>query len=275
MIYCMKCGSKLPNDARFCKYCGSSTDSDEEAEYTSLKKIIPTTKVDIEPPVSQSAGPISRSPRNYERTPENVQQAGAEPKIPSKTGKWGYEKADRPVKEPAYNPFDRPSRNADNYYIDNEFHSGLARKNIGGIYNDLTDSMEGGKWGFVDSSGKEVIPVIYDNVSIFENGFAKVWLNGRCFLLNNKGVEVISAMNAQFRKAGKTNLLYDFTIGISSAWFAIFGEIVLLTVVNHILPLERNISFWLIVAITGVITLVLLSIVIGSIRSQINHRITD
>ncbi|MFM8234341.1 MAG: WG repeat-containing protein [Holophagaceae bacterium] len=65
------------------------------------------------------------------------------------------------------------------------FKEGLAGVNVGGKYlkigedEDLGSSLglvEGGQWGFVDETGKEVIPPKYDWVDHFYEGFAAVRL---------------------------------------------------------------------------------------------------
>jgi len=415
MIYCMKCGSKLPDDAKFCKYCGSSTATSEETENNSLntysspvveKETKPTLKPQVEVEIKSSpkvevkiistdvepiytrraevetqspqAEPLSRYPHSidaaaryphatevetrYPRRPEletrYPHRTETEPKIPPRVEKVEHDIFDRPIKETAVNPYDRSRRKADNYYIDNEFHSGLARKNIGGVYNEVLDSMVGGKWGFVDTARKDIIPVIYDKAFAFENGFAKVWMNGKCGILNKKGAEVVPLLYSdvaypsegmtgvclngkwgfidakgkkttsfkysnitpfengmagvckngkwgmidkndrivvsfmytdpsQFeneKKAGKkikperqprnAKLLYDFTIGISRAWFAFFGELFVLFVVNRVTPPEKNMAYWMIIAITVVISFVLFFTMIGSIKSQIRKYTT-
>ncbi|MFM8430738.1 MAG: WG repeat-containing protein, partial [Holophagaceae bacterium] len=67
------------------------------------------------------------------------------------------------------------------------FKEGLAGVNVGGKYlkigedEDLGSSLglvEGGQWGFVDETGKEVIPPKYDWVDYFHNGFARVNVGG-------------------------------------------------------------------------------------------------
>jgi len=48
------------------------------------------------------------------------------------------------------------------------------------------------KFGFLDRNCKIVIPIIYDNVSIFDsNGMAKVSLDGREFFIDREGSKVI------------------------------------------------------------------------------------
>jgi hypothetical protein len=51
-----------------------------------------------------------------------------------------------------------------------------------------------GKWGYLDTNGKTVIPFIYDAADSFDNSdnpYAKVKLKGREFLIDTKGKEVL------------------------------------------------------------------------------------
>ncbi len=60
-------------------------------------------------------------------------------------------------------------------YIDS-FYTGLALVGIGGRWSD-DFGYSGGKWGFVDTNGVEVIPVIYDaidNPQRFDDGVEKL-----------------------------------------------------------------------------------------------------
>ena len=47
------------------------------------------------------------------------------------------------------------------------------------------------KFGFIDKTGREVIPLIYDNAYSFSNGFAVVALNGKYGFIDETGREVI------------------------------------------------------------------------------------
>ena len=47
------------------------------------------------------------------------------------------------------------------------------------------------KYGFIDTSGKEVIPLKYDNADDFSEGLARVKLNGKCGYIDTSGKEVI------------------------------------------------------------------------------------
>ncbi|MFM8233627.1 MAG: WG repeat-containing protein [Holophagaceae bacterium] len=70
------------------------------------------------------------------------------------------------------------------------FEEGLARVNVGGKYREDDDrgwnvhAPVGGQWGFVDETGKEVIPPKYDEADEFYEGLAKVKLNGKWGLIN-------------------------------------------------------------------------------------------
>ncbi|ABP65847.1 KWG Leptospira repeat protein [Caldicellulosiruptor saccharolyticus DSM 8903] len=44
---------------------------------------------------------------------------------------------------------------------------------------------KGGKWGFVDKTGKEVVPLIYESVREFSEGFAWVKKDGKWGIIAN------------------------------------------------------------------------------------------
>ena len=48
-----------------------------------------------------------------------------------------------------------------------------------------------GKWGLVDKTGREVIPLKYNNVCLFYEGFARVNLSGKWGFIDTTGKEVI------------------------------------------------------------------------------------
>jgi hypothetical protein len=48
----------------------------------------------------------------------------------------------------------------------------------------------GNKWGFVDKTGKEIIPLIYDEASFFDNEKSKVKIGDREFYIDKTGKEV-------------------------------------------------------------------------------------
>lgn len=76
------------------------------------------------------------------------------------------------------------------YNVSYGFKNGYAAVNIGGAYNKYY-SVEGGKWGFIDKTGKVIVPVQYDDIESFNaEGIAKVTLNGEKFSINTKGERV-------------------------------------------------------------------------------------
>ena len=133
MIFCMKCGKQLPDEAIFCKYCGASTEMDGggvQNHSTTQTVFKPQTKKDDD---------VEHFLRDSK--PDPIEEILNRHKV--------------------------IDSDQEDIYIDHEYHSGLARKNVGGTYNESLDIIEGGKWGFINLSGKEVIPVVFDEVSIF------------------------------------------------------------------------------------------------------------
>ena len=55
----------------------------------------------------------------------------------------------------------------------------------------LADKWGSGKWGFIDKSGKEVIPFIYDGADDFCEGLVEVSLDGKSGYIDKSGKEVI------------------------------------------------------------------------------------
>ncbi len=43
------------------------------------------------------------------------------------------------------------------------------------------------KYGFVDQTGKEIVPCKYDGITAFENGFAVVQLKGKSGVVDKTG----------------------------------------------------------------------------------------
>lgn len=277
-------------------------------------------------------------------------------KIPPRVEKEELTGNGRFGKQSSVNSFDKTRPKADGFYIDSDFHSGLARKNSGGVYNSQLDTMEGGKWGFVDTARKDVIPLIYDQASPFKEGYAKVWINGLCGLINKKGdlvtpieyndvsfpsdgmtgvclngkwgfvdvkgkksipfkysdikpfeeglagvckngkwglidkndrivVSFIYTDPSQFENAEKSSkknkaikeriqfnpkgFLYNSTVGMFRAWAALFAEGLFLLVVNRLLPTERSMAYWMILAISIVISFVLFFYIIDAVKGAI------
>jgi len=72
------------------------------------------------------------------------------------------------------------------YYDVEQFAEGLASVNIGGETDDYYQTI-GGKWGFIDEVGNEIIPCTYDKVRYFRNGIVEVLKDGKWFKINKIG----------------------------------------------------------------------------------------
>lgn len=77
------------------------------------------------------------------------------------------------------------------------FIDSTGREVIPCIYDDANRFSEGlvavkldGKWGFIDEAGNTVISFKYDSALVFENGKARVRLAGREFYIDKHGNEV-------------------------------------------------------------------------------------
>ena len=54
----------------------------------------------------------------------------------------------------------------------------------------MTQIERDGKWGYVDTTGREVIAPKYDYVDFFEDGRAEVELDGQAFYIDKSGNRV-------------------------------------------------------------------------------------
>ena len=99
------------------------------------------------------------------------------------------------------------------YDFTGEFHEGLAQVRLNGRhgfidctgkeiiplkYDDAKSFREGlapvnlnDKWGFIDRTGKEIIPLKYDDAESFLKGLAPVKLNGKWGFIDRTGKEII------------------------------------------------------------------------------------
>lgn len=64
---------------------------------------------------------------------------------------------------------------------------------VGSFHEGLADVSKDGKFGFVDTTGKVVIQLTFDNVYGFRSGIAKVVTLGRYGLINKKGRMILPA----------------------------------------------------------------------------------
>jgi hypothetical protein len=70
------------------------------------------------------------------------------------------------------------------FHVDS-FSEGFAAFNVGGEFEPDGEytAVLGGKWGYIDNTGKEVFPAIFDKASPFKNGKARVQIGEDVFLL--------------------------------------------------------------------------------------------
>lgn len=64
------------------------------------------------------------------------------------------------------------------------------------------------KWGFINSSNKEIVSFIYDEVTNFRNGIARVKINGKSGLINAKGESVIKTKYEELNISGKDKIKF-------------------------------------------------------------------
>ena len=115
-------------------------------------------------------------------------------------GKWGY--INKISKFVIYPQFD----SAD------DFKDGLARVAVGrepdGIFSKvlvLEEVLTNAKWGFIDKTGKFIIPPIYEYLApFFSEGLAYVQINGKSGFIDQTGKMVIQPQfdNASFFREG-------------------------------------------------------------------------
>lgn len=78
-----------------------------------------------------------------------------------------------------------------------DLKNGFARVNLGGEWH-FSDGVNrqkwftGGKWGFIDKEGREIVPCQYDDVHDFREGFASVELDGKWGFVDKDGAVVIT-----------------------------------------------------------------------------------
>jgi hypothetical protein len=71
-------------------------------------------------------------------------------------------------------------------YLADDLSEGLIAFNVGGNLSDVnTEKVSGGKWGYIDLNGEEVIPAQYETAGNFKDGAAMVSLNGQTTLIEN------------------------------------------------------------------------------------------
>jgi hypothetical protein len=72
-----------------------------------------------------------------------------------------------------------------------KFKNGMAMVNVGGDLG-FDDGIYGGYFGFVDTIGREIIPLIYSNLSLFDStGISIACLNKKFGAINTRGNTII------------------------------------------------------------------------------------
>lgn len=98
--------------------------------------------------------------------------------------KWGYiNKKGQLVIEPIFS-------------YANNFSEGLAAVEIGRIHNNVDENGIhtgdiGGKWGYIDGTGKQVIPLQFDLANNFSEGLAAVEVKNKCGYINKIGAVIV------------------------------------------------------------------------------------
>jgi len=75
-----------------------------------------------------------------------------------------------------------------------EIASGLEYGNLNFSFNDglmPVSNLETAKWGYIDKTGKEIIPCIYDRAASFSEELAVVLKDGECGFVDKEGTEAI------------------------------------------------------------------------------------
>ena len=92
---------------------------------------------------------------------------------------------------------------------DNRFVKTFTRYDFAGDFSEgFAEVKLNGKYGFIDKTGREVIPCKYDDAESFHEGFAAVKLNGKYGFIDKTGREVIPCK-------------YDYTFKFSEGFAAV------------------------------------------------------
>lgn len=113
----------------------------------------------------------------------NTQQTALNPYKDPKTGLYGFKNANDKVIIACKYAFVYP------------FSEGLAAVNLGGKVGfdaEYTNDyfVNGGKWGYINETGKLIIPTKYEAAEFFYDGFAIVELNGKKAFITKSGKQI-------------------------------------------------------------------------------------
>ena len=82
----------------------------------------------------------------------------------------------------------------------------------GGIHDRRISVCRNGKYGFLDSHGREVVPCVYDEISFFSSGRAMVRVGDRCGIIDTNGVLVLPI---EYSYSVSKNLKYIYRDGLA------------------------------------------------------------
>lgn len=165
-MFCIKCGQQLPDDANFCAACGNKV-----FRSTPLSPTISNVEYDS---VANKAEDIII---NDEMQSLNVHHAGDV------------------VREKAEFIGESNTYSNDDYNVSDRITPSSIAVNRGKYtkiepYSEGLAAVErGGKWGFIDENGKEIIPIIYDSVQKAFDDSRIIWAdrNGKMGFIDING----------------------------------------------------------------------------------------
>jgi hypothetical protein len=75
---------------------------------------------------------------------------------------------------------------------------GARFQDFGLVAEGMIPAKKGGKWGYIDFTGKELIPFNYKTAGIFTNGFANVKKEDKNYVIDKNGVELFKSKHKAF-----------------------------------------------------------------------------
>ncbi|MCA6068104.1 WG repeat-containing protein [Chryseobacterium sp. RG1] len=123
-----------------------------------------------------------------------------------KDGKYGFIDENKKIVIPlkfdrVWSFFDGVAKavyNGKNVYLDtkgkilfeSDINPGSMKEYIGFFYEGMAVKSKKGKYGYIDKTGKEIVPLIYDQAHEFNNGSALVRKNNRYYFIDKNGKKI-------------------------------------------------------------------------------------
>ena len=82
------------------------------------------------------------------------------------------------------------------------------------FHENLAAAKKNGKWGFVDKTGKIVIPLIYEDAGFFIKGYALVKQVGEFTHINNKGMKCVKPGDVALMDEG-----WEYECACNNIWY--------------------------------------------------------